>query len=128
MEGRIPAAAQRSPKSTEVVLAAVIGVVNQTVWWLPVPNRHLQRGDDQLRAQGRLHRPAHDPATAAVQDHRQVEKSVLLGRHIRDVRHPELVGRRRVEGALDQIGRRRRQRRQRITPGRAHRMPPVTPD
>ena len=86
------------------VLRAVIGVVNDTLTRFAVPDRHLQRPDDQRGAQVRRHRPAHDPAAEHVEDHRQIEKALVLCRHVGDVRDPEHIGRARRKRPLDEVG------------------------
>ena len=72
--------------------------------WATVPDRHLQRVDDQLGADVVGHRPAHDAAAEAVDDHRQVKPPLtgaVLG-HVGDVEPVRLGG---VEPPLDQVSR-----------------------
>jgi len=66
-------------KEQRRVLAAVIRVMNQTVTRMAVPDRHLQRRENELRAQMVLHRPADHPSAEHIQDDGEIEKSLLLG-------------------------------------------------
>jgi hypothetical protein len=68
-------------------------------------DRHVERRDDQTRAQVRLHRPAGQPTTPDVEDDCQ-EQDAGAGRDVRDLGHPELIRPGRRERALHQIGRR----------------------
>src|SRR5438270_11334782 len=85
----------------------MVGVMDQTgvFGWSPARQRQLDRLQDQFGAQVVRHRPAAAVATEGVEYRRQVEPA-LVGRYIRDVRHPQLVrfpdllGR---EAALDPI-------------------------
>ena len=65
-------------------------------------DRHVQRGQDQARAQVRRHRPADDATTPHVEHDRQVQHS-RRGRDVGDVGDPELVraGRRETAAAPD---------------------------
>ena len=56
------------------VLAATIRVVDHRSG-LALRDRHVQRRQNQLRAQVRLHRPADDPARIHIEHHRQIQKS-----------------------------------------------------
>ncbi len=99
----MPTAWQRCPKSSEVVLATMVGMVNDAFTRSPVPDRHLERTDNQLRLEVPGHGPAYHSATEHVEDHRQIEKSVPPRRDVGDVRDPELVGRTRHERTLDEV-------------------------
>jgi hypothetical protein len=52
-----------------------------------LPDRHLERIEDQLGAQVVRGGPAHDPAAPGVQHDREVEEAGRRGDE-RDVRHP----------------------------------------
>ena len=76
------------------VLAATIAVKylsSLSVGRAPEPG-HLQRIDDQIAADFRLHRPAHYPAAEQVDDHGE-EKPALVGGNVSDVAGSCLVGR-----------------------------------
>ena len=38
-------------------------------------DRHVERGEDEARAQVRRHRPADDPATPDIEDDRQIQRA-----------------------------------------------------
>jgi len=57
---------------------------------LTLPHGHLQRGEHQLGPQVPLHRPANYATAERVQYDRQIQKAGL-GRHVGDIRHPELI-------------------------------------
>jgi hypothetical protein len=73
----------------------------------PIPDRHVEGIDHQIRTQPLAHRPADDATTPRVQHRRHVQPA-FIGRHIRHVGHPELIGPGRCKIALDEIGRRNR--------------------
>ena len=50
----------------------------------------------------RRHRPAHNASAIGIEHYREIEKA-RPRRHIRDIRHPELIGRARCEIAFDEI-------------------------
>ncbi len=68
-----------------------------------VVDRHVQGVHDQLRPQVVGHRPAHHFAGVGVEHEGQVE-SALPAPRVRDIRHPEAVGRRRGKVAFDEVG------------------------
>ena len=80
------------------VLAATIGVVDDTTG-LSLRNRHLHRLQNQLRAQMRLHRPAHDLARIHIQHHRQIQEPGP-GRDVGDIGHPQTIRTFGVEASL----------------------------
>jgi hypothetical protein len=61
-------------KGVARVLAASIGVVDDCRR-LPLCDRHVQRRQNQLRSQVRLHRPAHDATRVHIKHHRQIQKA-----------------------------------------------------
>ena len=84
------------------VLTAAIGVMDESSERLALVDRHLERGEHELGAQVRRHRPAHDLAAEDVEHDRQVEEA-RAGRDVRDVGDPELVGLGGGEVTLDQV-------------------------
>ena len=101
----------------------MIGVMNQPSLRTPLAHRHLQGRQDQLGAQMVLHRPTDHTPAKDVKDHGQIEKPLLLGRHIGDIGDPEPVWTGSRKAALDQIG---SWSRCRISPCRVHlRGPPA---
>jgi len=80
----------------------MVGVVNRARRWTAVPDRHLQRVDDQLRAHVLGHRPPDDAAAEAVQHDRQVEPALAgaVPGDVGDVEPVRCVG---PEVALDQV-------------------------
>lgn len=99
----MPTAWQRSPKSSEVVLTAVVRMVNDTLIGSPVPDGHLQGADHELRAQMVRHGPANHAAAEDVEDHGEGEKALLPRRHGGAIRDPALVRRAGGKRALDHI-------------------------
>lgn len=85
------------------VLTAMVGVMDQAILWSPIPDRHLERPDDQFGPQVCCHGPAHDTPTAHVKDHRQIEEALVERGHVRDIGDPELIWCARYERALDQV-------------------------
>ncbi len=85
----------------ESTLTALVRVVDHT-GCPPLPQRHVERVQHELRAQVVRHRPADDSSTPRIDHDRQVQESGPR-RHVRDVRHPELVGTRCSEVALDEV-------------------------
>jgi hypothetical protein len=47
-------------------------------------DRHVQRGQNQLRSQVRLHRPANHPSRVHIKHHRQIQET-RASRHVGDV-------------------------------------------
>src|SRR5579872_6797571 len=84
------------------VLRALVGMVNH-VLWLPVVNCYVKRVDDKFGAHVAGHRPTDDATTENVEDHGQ-EQETRPRRHVRDICHPELVGRRCRKFAIHQVG------------------------
>jgi len=86
-------------------LDAAIGVMHQPVQLLlaSVPERHLERVQGQFRVQRGGDPPAHDVAAECVDDERHVDEPGPRP-HVGQVGHPEPVGSRRRELAVDQIG------------------------
>jgi hypothetical protein len=68
-----------------------------------VPDRHVERVQDQLGAQVVSHRPSHHAPGEHVQDHRQVQEA-LPGRDIGDIGGPQPIRPSSGEGPLDQVG------------------------
>jgi len=66
-------------------------VVDQSPARSPLPQRHLDGFDNQLRPQVFGHRPTNNPATIDIEYDGQIEEA-HPGRHIRDVRDPEPIG------------------------------------
>src|SRR5262249_53933272 len=64
---------------------------------------HVQRGQDQLCPEMRLHRPAHDASTPGIENDGQIQKA-RPGRHIGDVGNPQLVRPGRGELPIHEIG------------------------
>ena len=56
----------------------------------PLRERHVERLEDELRAQMRRHRPAYDALAPRVDDHGEVEKA-RPGRNVRDVGDPQAI-------------------------------------
>ena len=73
-----------------------------TACGLPLRDRHVQRGQDQLGAQVRLHRPADDSTRIHIEHHRQIQKS-RPRRNVGDVGHPQSIGAIGVELPIDEI-------------------------
>src|SRR5450631_1237385 len=93
-------------------------------------DRHVQRRQNQLGAQMRLHRPAHNAARIHIEHHRQIQKSGPRW-NVGDVRYPQSIGSIGVELPIDEVNRTLRTRiglrcddiaAQRCTakPGRSH--------
>src|SRR5271155_1295660 len=85
----------------ESTLAALVGMMNYP-GRAPLPERHVERLEDQFGTQISFHRPAHDPSAEDVEHHRQIEKAGP-GWNVGDVGHPQTVGRCSGEVAFDQI-------------------------
>jgi hypothetical protein len=83
----------------EFTLAALVGVMNHG-GGTALAKGHVERFQDQCRAQMSGHGPADDAAAESVEDHCQVEKA-RPGRDISDVGDPQTVGRRGGEVAFD---------------------------
>ena len=62
-----------------------------TACGLPLRDRHVQRGQNQLGAQMRLHRPADDAARIHVEHDRQIQKS-RPRRDVGDIGDPQPIG------------------------------------
>ena len=73
------------------VLGAAIRMHNQSCRRSTSEPGHAQRIHDQLLRHARLDRPAHHLSTEQVQHHRQIQPT-FIGRQIRDVRRPDLIG------------------------------------
>src|SRR6266404_596051 len=93
-------------------------------------DRHVQRRQNQLGAQMRLHRPAYNAARIHIEYHRQIQKSGPRW-NVGDVRYPQSIGSIGVELPIDEVSRTLRTRiglrrddiaAQRCTakPGRSH--------
>ena len=77
------------------ILNPAIGVMDQPVRTNVTARQcHVQRLQCQTGAQMRGNRPPHHPAAERIEDHRQIDE-FLAQPDIRDVRHPQLVHRRR---------------------------------
>ena len=74
----------------EITLATAIGMVDHSRG-LSLRDRHVQRRQNQLRAQMCLRRPANYSPRIHVQHHRQIQES-RPRRNVRDVRHPQSIG------------------------------------
>ena len=85
----------------ESTLAALVRVVDHT-GRPPLSQRHVERVQYELGAQMIRHRPADDPSTPRIDHHRQIQEPGPC-RHVRDVRHPQLVSTRCSEVTLDEI-------------------------
>ena len=72
------------------VLAAAIGVMNETRPWTAPLDCHGQGGDGEFGAHMLAHRPADDFSGEQIEDHGQVEPA-LAGRDVGDVRQPDLI-------------------------------------
>src|SRR5271167_2445373 len=83
------------------VLSALVGMMDDLAG-AALPQRQVERLEHQLRAQMGLHRPAHNLATEHIKYHREVEEPGP-GRDVSDIGHPQAIGLRREEVALDQI-------------------------
>lgn len=82
-------------------MAALIGMMDHTVR-SPLPKGHLQGLQDKLALQVGRHRPADDPAAEGIQHDSEI-KEPCPGRHISDVRNPQLIGAVGCEVPVDQI-------------------------
>ena len=89
------------PERDRRVLAALVRVVDHT-GRPPLSQRHVERVQHELGAQVVRHRPADDPSAPRIDHHRQIQEP-RPRRHVRDVRHPELVGTRCSEVALNEV-------------------------
>jgi hypothetical protein len=76
----MPTACPRASNSS-AVLGAVIGRVNHTCGWSPVPDRPLQRPYDQFAPEVVRHGTAHDTSTTHGEDHGQREQAPPERRH-----------------------------------------------
>jgi hypothetical protein len=85
----------------ETALATLIAVVND-IGRPALTDRHVQRGQNQLRPQVGLHRRTDDPVAEGVQKHGQIQE-LRRGRDERDVRDPELIGSLRLEFSIHQV-------------------------
>ena len=85
----------------ESTLAALVRVVDHT-GRPPLSQRHVERVQHELGAQMIRHRPADDPSTPRIDHDRQIQEP-RPRRHVRDVRHPELVGTRCSEVTLNEV-------------------------
>ena len=85
-------------------LAALVGVVDDRSA-TSLSERHIQRVEDQLGAQGMSHRPAHHPAAEHVEHDGQGHES-CGARDVGDIGHPPPVRRISLEATLDQVRRR----------------------
>src|SRR5271167_2095714 len=85
------------------VLTALVGMMDAP-GRTALSERHVERLEHQLGAQIDLHCPAHDLAAEGVEHHRQIEKAGP-GRNVSDIGHPQAIGPRGGEVALDQVGR-----------------------
>ena len=83
------------------VLAAVVGMVDDAAR-LALRDRHVQRLDDDVGLEAGGHRPADDATAPDIEHDGEVEEAGP-GRHVGDVRDPELVRARGGEVALDQV-------------------------
>lgn len=78
-------------KQMPTVLAATIRMHNQSRCRSTSEPGHAQRIHHQLLRHTRLDRPARDLTAEQVQHHRQIQP-IFIGRRIRDVRCPDLIG------------------------------------
>ena len=84
-------------------LTPLIGMMNH-VRRPSLRGGHVERIEHDGRVQRVLHGPADDATTEHIKDDREVEKA-RGRRHVGDVGDPELIRRRRAEGALHEIRR-----------------------
>jgi hypothetical protein len=120
MDGRTPASRHRWPKATEVYCAALIRVMND-VRRPPLRDGHIQRGQDELGPEMSVHRPADHASTPGIEHDGETEEAGP-GRHVGDVRDPQLIRDRSGELAVDEI---RRRPGRLVTYRREERLPPA---
>ncbi len=84
------------------VLGAAIRMRSQSRRRSTSEPRHAQRIHDQLLRHARLDRPTHDFTAEKFQHHRQIQPA-FVGRQIRDVRGPGLIGQGQREVSFDQV-------------------------
>ena len=100
------------------VLAALIGVMQQSIRLAASPDRHDERVGDQLRRHAGAHRPADDAPREEVDDGRHIEPA--LGRpDVGEVGDPLLVRPLRRELAIEKVRRQGGQRADRLRPSAA---------
>src|SRR3984957_15667537 len=90
-------------ESITCVLTATIRVMDHRLR-PALRDRHVQRRENQLGAQMRLHRPAHNAARIHIQHHRQIQKS-RPRRHVGYIGHPQPIGPVRIELPIDKVDR-----------------------
>jgi len=86
------------------VLAPPVGVMQQPLARSAARQRHAEGVERELLGDPVAHRPADDAARVQVEDYRQVEPA-FPGRNVRDVGHPDRIGRGRRELARQHVGR-----------------------
>jgi 4-oxalocrotonate tautomerase len=87
-----------------LVLASLVGVVQQLLRRPTPPQRHQQSIGHELRRHARAHRPPDDPAREQIKHHSHVEPA-LVRPDAREVRNPALVRRVCFELSVEQIAR-----------------------
>src|SRR5438128_2661894 len=102
------------------VLAALIRVMND-VRRPTLRDGHLQRGQDELSPEMGFHRPADHASAPDIEDDGEIEEAGP-GRHVGDVRDPQLIRARAGELAVDEI---RRRPGRLVAHRRAERLPPA---
>jgi hypothetical protein len=101
---RLTQAVLRRP--VELGLTPLIGVMNH-VGRPPLRERHVERGQDELRAQMRGHGPADDAAAPRIEHDGEIQEAGPRG-DVGDVRDPQPIGPGRGELAIDEVRRRAR--------------------
>src|ERR687897_524576 len=84
------------------VLAAPVGVMDQSRRWTASVDRHVHRVEDQLRPEVVRHGPAYDLSGVGVEHEGEVEPP-LPGPDVGDVRYPQAVRSFGSEVALHQL-------------------------
>ena len=79
-----------------------IAVVDQVITRRPSVERLLQRIEGEIAAERAGHAPAHDAAREDIDDEGDVGKAAP-GRHVRQIRDPEVVGSRGHKRAVRQV-------------------------
>ena len=100
--------------------AALIGMMDH-LGRAALTDGHVQRVQDQFRAEMRRHGPSDDSTTPGVQHDGEEEEPGPRG-DVGDVRDPQAIGFVRGEEALDEI---RRRPGRRVPPGRGHERAPA---
>src|SRR5438445_727372 len=104
----------------EFTLAALIRVMND-VRRPTLRDGHIQRGQDELSPEMGFHRPADHASAPDIEDDGEIEEAGP-GRHVGDVRDPQLIRARAGELAVDEI---RRRPGRLVAHRRAERLPPA---